>query len=116
MANVLVRGRAGCVGSHVHNHLKTAGPNPVVCDVVTRGFGELASPHGVPHVDGTLSNRALRGNMLAENNIDTSKATQLLNCSPRYSNLGKIGVAAIACVGKQNHISGLARLTTGAAQ
>jgi hypothetical protein len=116
MANVLVTGGACYVGSHVLNPLKKAGHNPVVGDVLNLCLGDLASPHGVPHVDGTLSNRALRGNMLAENNIDTSKATQLLNCSPRYSNLGKIGVAAIACVGKQNHISGLARLTSGAAQ
>jgi hypothetical protein len=112
MANVLVTGRAGCVGSHVLNPLKQAGHKPVVGEVLNRGFGDLASPHGVPHVDGTLSNRGLLGNVLAEHDIDARKATQLLNCSPRYSNLGKIGVDAIACVGKQQHISGLTRLTS----
>jgi hypothetical protein len=70
----------------------------------------------MPHVDGTLSNRALLGNVLAEHDIDARKATQLLNCSPRYSNLGKIGVDAIACVSKQQYISGLARLTSVAAR
>ena len=116
MANVLVTGRAGSVGSHVLNPLKKADHNPVVGDVLNRGLGDLASPHGVPHVDGTLSNRALLGNVLAEHDINASKATPLLNCAPRYSNLEKIGGDAIACVGKQQHISGLARLTSVAAR
>ena len=116
MANVLVTGRAGCVGRHVLNPLKNADHNPVVGDALNRGFGDLASPHGVPHVDGTLSNRGLLGNVLAEHEIDSRKATQLLNCSPRYSNLGKIGVDAIACVGKKQHISSLTRLTSVAAR
>lgn len=110
MANVLVTGRAGSVGSHVLNRLKKADHNPVVGDVHNRDSGDLASPHGVPHADDTLSNRALLGNVPAEHDIDASKATPLLNCAPRYSNLGKIGVDAIDCVRKQNHISGLARL------
>jgi len=116
MANVLVTGRAGCVGRHVLNPLKNADHNPVVGDALNRGFGDLASPHGVPHVDGTLSNRALLGNLLAERDIDAIKATPPLNWSPHYSNLEKIEGDAIACVRKQNHISGLARLTSVAAR
>ena len=116
MANVLVTGRAGSVVSHMLNPLKNADHNLVVCAALNRDFGDLASPHGVPHVDGTLSNRALLGNVLAEHDINASKATPLLNCAPRYSNLEKIGGDAIACVGKQQHISGLARLTSVAAR
>jgi hypothetical protein len=116
MANVLDTSRAGYVGSHVLNPLNKAGHNPVVGDVLNRGLGDLASPHGVPHGDAALSNRALLGNLLAKHDIDASKATPLLNWSPHYSNPGKIGVDAIDCVGKQQHISGLARLTSVAAR
>lgn len=70
MANVLVTGGAGYVGCHVLNPLKEAGHNPVVYDDLSRGFGDLVSPHGVPLVVSTLANRPLLRRVLEEHDIN----------------------------------------------
>lgn len=70
MANVLVTGGAGYVGSHLLHPLIEAGHRPVVFDNLSRGFAPLVDEHQVPLVVGHLSDRAHLRSVLETYQVD----------------------------------------------
>lgn len=71
MANILVTGGAGYVGSHVLRPLIEQGHRPIVLDDLSRGHRELATRHPqVQLVEGSLEDRHLLAQLLREHRID----------------------------------------------
>jgi len=67
MANILVTGGAGYVGSHVLRPLIEQGHRPIVLDDLSRGHRELATHHPqVQLVEGSLEDRHLLAQLLRE--------------------------------------------------
>lgn len=70
MANVLVTGGAGYVGSHLLYPLIEAGHRPVVFDNLSRGFTQLVDQHRAPLAVGHLNDRAHLRAVLERYHVD----------------------------------------------